>query len=139
MYRVADRHHFISKGVRFDPGDEITEKAFSSAELFLKKVEAGHIYHEADPDEKKELDTKELEAAIKAAAKAAKKKKETAEKAVEKARAELAKAREDLAACSEDEKAGRQAVVDDKEKALADKNAALEEALSELAALEGED
>jgi hypothetical protein len=43
MYIVAKGHSYISRGITYNPGDEITAKAFSSEETFLKKVKQGSI------------------------------------------------------------------------------------------------
>jgi hypothetical protein len=80
MYKVAQRHFFISKGIKFAPGDEITEKAFSSEELFLKEVEAEHIVRCEDKADGGRTggQTDTAKKAWQAAVKAATKKKEAA-------------------------------------------------------------
>jgi hypothetical protein len=43
MYIVAKGHSYISKGIKYSPGSEITAEAFSSEASFLKKVKKGNI------------------------------------------------------------------------------------------------
>jgi hypothetical protein len=43
MYIVAKGHSYISKGITYNPGDEISVEAFSSEASFLGKVKKGHI------------------------------------------------------------------------------------------------
>jgi hypothetical protein len=136
MYRVAEGHFFIAKGVRFAPGDGITEKAFSSKELFLKKVEAGHIVFDgkaaagADSGKKAAAEKKARDAALKAA----KKKREAADKAYKTALDALDIAREELAGAAEDQKPDREKAVALPEAAVADAAAELDEAADRVSA-----
>jgi hypothetical protein len=143
MYRVAEGHCFISRGARFASGDEITEKAFSSKDVFLKKVAAGHIVKSEDkPANKNAEDTaaKEAAAAAKkakeAAIKAAQKKKEECGKAIVTAQKDADKARGELAAAAEDAKPELAQLLAAREKTLFEKQEELKEANAELLALE---
>jgi hypothetical protein len=135
MHKVADGHYFISRGVKFGPGDEITEKAFSSNEMFLKKVEAGHII--ASGGEDSAAKTEPADKAKSEELKAAKKKKKAASEAVKDAEKVLAAEKENLAKADDLQKESIAQGVRELEAALAESKVALEGADAELAALEG--
>jgi hypothetical protein len=136
MYRVAEGHCFISRGVRFASGDEITEKAFSSKDVFLKKVAAGHIVKSEDKPANKNAEDAAAKKAKEAAVKAAKKKKEECEKAIASAQKYADKACGELAAAAEDAKPGLAELLAAREKALFEKQEELKDANAELFALE---
>ena len=135
MYKVAKGHYFISRGVKFGPGDAITEKEFASKEVFLKRVEAGHIVASAEKDSGAKTDsdsTKEKSEALKAA----KENKKSAAKAVKETEKVLAAEKEELEKADELQKHSLEQSVNKLEAALAESKNALEKADAELAALE---